>query len=142
LNAIAFLDCARNYANQPTEADWRSAISRAYYAVFHHFREWFASKGLKLGNAAQAHSNLHLGLLNCGIAGLQTIESQIDDLRQTRTFADYDLWKNILRSDARVAVDLADKILSTFLTVLQSAASQQTVGRVRQYLVSIGRITP
>jgi uncharacterized protein (UPF0332 family) len=88
-----FLDCAQRYANGTTEGDWRSAVSRAYYAVFHRFREWFRTNGLKLGNAGSAHSNLYFGLANCGIPGTLPLAQQIDRLRSERTNADYDLWR-------------------------------------------------
>jgi len=32
-----FLDTARRLAAGTTQGDWRSAISRAYYACFHYF---------------------------------------------------------------------------------------------------------
>jgi uncharacterized protein (UPF0332 family) len=36
-----FQDTAERLARGATEADWRSAISRTYYAAFHFFRKFF-----------------------------------------------------------------------------------------------------
>jgi uncharacterized protein (UPF0332 family) len=34
-----FLDTARRLAAGATEGDWRSAVSRAYYSLFHRIRD-------------------------------------------------------------------------------------------------------
>jgi hypothetical protein len=36
---------------------------RAYYAVFHYFREFLLSQGVDLGRGGQSHFNLYAGLL-------------------------------------------------------------------------------
>lgn len=137
-----FLDCARRYALSQTEGDWRSAVSRAYYAIFHLFREWFRSHGLKLGNGAQAHSNLYFGLANSGIVGMQQLAQKIDDLRKDRTGADYDLWRSLSAADAHFGVGTADTITADFQLILQTVPPRQIVDSVKNYLISIGRITP
>jgi len=137
-----FQDCARRLSTASTEADWRSAISRAYYAVFHHFREFFRGRGLDLGNGAQAHSNLYFGLANCGILGTREIADGIDDLRKDRTTADYDIWKTMDGMDAQSAVHDADAILGDFQNLIRSTSAQQIIDELKRYLISIGRITP
>ncbi len=137
-----FLACARRYASASSEGDWRSAISRAYYAIFHHFREWFRLRGLKIGNGAQAHSNLHFGLANCGILGTQQVAQKIDHLRSDRINADYDLWRVIDSQSALSAVNDANAILTDFQLLLQTTPPQQIADGAKNYLISIGRITP
>ena len=55
----AFLLQAERWVHEPNEEDWRSAVSRAYYAAFHYFREFFLSNGLDIGRSAQSHFNLY-----------------------------------------------------------------------------------
>lgn len=44
MQASEFQDTAERLSQGTTEGDWRSAISRAYYAVFHHFLDFFLSQ--------------------------------------------------------------------------------------------------
>ena len=46
-----FLDTANRLVRGRTEGDWRSAVSRAYYAVFHYFRGFLLAHGVNLGRA-------------------------------------------------------------------------------------------
>jgi hypothetical protein len=74
-----------------TEGDWRSALSRGYYAVFHYFREFLFANGLDIGRGGPSHFNLYAGLLHCGIQPIAAIASRLDRLRELRGYADYDL---------------------------------------------------
>lgn len=71
-----------------TEGDWRSAISRCYFAVFHFFRNFLLSHGLDIARDGQSHFNLYCGLLNCGFSSVAAVASRIDDLRSNRVEAD------------------------------------------------------
>jgi uncharacterized protein (UPF0332 family) len=53
-----FRDTAERLVKGSTEGDWRSAVSRSYYAAFHYFREFLLSGGLDVGRGAQSHFNL------------------------------------------------------------------------------------
>ena len=53
-----FLDTAERLARGAMEGDWRSAISRGYYSVFHFFREFLLANGLDVGRGGQSHFNL------------------------------------------------------------------------------------
>jgi hypothetical protein len=83
-----FQDTAGRLARGATEGDWRSAISRAYYAVFHCFHKFLLSNGLDVGRGSQSHFNLYSGLLNCGFPGVAAVASRIDSLRAHRVWAD------------------------------------------------------
>src|SRR5881296_368508 len=100
-----FQDTAERLSHGATEGDWRSAISRSYYAVFHYFRELLLSHGLDIGQGAgQAHFNLYSGLLNCGFAAVGRLASRIDRLRQERGWADYDFARAVHQADASQSV--------------------------------------
>jgi hypothetical protein len=68
-----FQDTAERLSRGATEGDWRSAISRSYYAVFHFFREFLLSHHLDIGRGGQSHFNLYTGLQNCGLPAVAAI---------------------------------------------------------------------
>ncbi len=49
-----FLDTANRLARGPTEGTGASAVSRAYYAVFHYLRRVLPANGVDVGRAAEA----------------------------------------------------------------------------------------
>src|SRR5262245_41022828 len=86
-----FLVTADTLAKGLLESDWRSAVSRAYYAVFHHLRQFLLQHGLDLGRGGQAHFSLYTDLLNCGVPTVDSLANRVDQLRSQRVSADYDL---------------------------------------------------
>ncbi len=137
-----FLHTARHLAVGKSEADWRSAISRAYYFVFHTFAELFRAHGLNLGASGQAHFNLYAGLQNCGVKAVASIASRINDLRIRRVTADYKLSVRVDQATASDGVQEAHLIIADFQAVLQSIPAAQIVAGTKAYLVSIGKILP
>jgi hypothetical protein len=65
-----FLDTANRLARGATEGDWRSAVSRGYYSVFHFFRDLLLANGVNIGQGGTSHFNLYSGLANCGDASV------------------------------------------------------------------------
>jgi uncharacterized protein (UPF0332 family) len=135
-----FQDSAERLARGVTEGDWRSAISRAYYAVFHFFREFLLLRGLDIGRAGQAHFNLYVGLWNCGFPIVAGIGFRVDRLRRQRTTADYDLTGLIQASDAASATRESRALVVNFQTALATLAPDQVVDGARRYLQAIGHI--
>jgi hypothetical protein len=123
-----------------TEGDWRSAVSRTYYAVFHYFREFFLSHGVDIGRSGVSHNNLCIGLLNSGSPAVVPFSRRVDDLRLERTAADYNLVVRIAQGPARDAVDRGRAIPVDFQSLLGPVPGTQIAGGVRRYLQSIGRI--
>jgi len=137
-----FLATARRLTAGATEADWRSAISRGYYAVFHYFRDWLAAHGVRLGSAAQAHSNLHLGLLNCGIPAVAKLGTRVDDLRQERGWADYELKRVIGQAHAQNIVQECADVIADFQALLATVSAASIAAGVLAFLRSVGRLPP
>src|ERR1700722_20202957 len=96
-----FLDTADRLPAGISEGDWRSSISRAYYAVFHYFREFLLAEGLDLGKAGVVHQNLKTGLLYCGIGSVKPIGMEVERLLESRSRADYNFATSVLQSDAQ-----------------------------------------
>jgi uncharacterized protein (UPF0332 family) len=85
-----FLHLAQVLASGATEAEWRSAVSRAYYAGFHVARDLLWDMGFKVPRADAAHKYLAFRLQNCGHGPLEQVGRDLDALRTDRNHADYD----------------------------------------------------
>jgi uncharacterized protein (UPF0332 family) len=135
-----FLDTAKRLAQGTTEGDWRFAVSRAYYAVFHFFRAFLARHGLPLGRGGQSHFNLSAGLTNCGVPEAATIANSLNDLRDFRTRSDYDFVARVFQPDAISYVQDAEAMVLDFQQLSQSVPPVQIVSGVRAFLQSAGRL--
>ncbi|HVS38970.1 MAG TPA: HEPN domain-containing protein [Gemmataceae bacterium] len=135
-----FQDTADRLVVGQTEGDWRSAVSRTYYAVFHYFREFFLAHGIDVGRSGQSHNSLSTGLLNCGLPSVVPFGRRFDRLRTDRTTADYNFRRPVDRTLARNAVRAGRAIAVVFQTLLGQMPTVQIIAAVRRYLLSIGRI--
>ncbi len=140
MQASEFQDTAERLAQGTTEGDWRSAISRAYYAVFHHFLDFFLSHGLDLGRGGQAHILLYHGLNNCGCPTVVPVADVVNDLRRARGKADYELTGTIDQTTAVDTVQVAQSIVDNFQNQLTTLAPVDIVDGVRNYLQASGRL--
>ncbi|MFL5243428.1 MAG: HEPN domain-containing protein [Gemmataceae bacterium] len=91
MNGRAFLTVADALILQTSEASWRSAVSRAYYAAFHVAQQLFHDLGFTVPRGDRAHGYLWLRLSNCGNSQVQIAGKDLKDLRGDRNWADYDL---------------------------------------------------
>jgi uncharacterized protein (UPF0332 family) len=91
MNVKDFLAVADELLDGSTEASWRSAVSRAYYAAFHAARDLLRRCGFSIPRADQAHAYPWLRLANCGRIDVQSAGAELHELRQARNWADYDL---------------------------------------------------
>ena len=107
-----FLKCAERSAIGPTETDWRTAVSRAYYAAFHEARECLTALEFQTPRADMAHAFLWRRLQNCGHVRLALAGSRLNQLRGERNQADYDIHRDLARDDA-AAVKSAAMIIDT-----------------------------
>lgn len=112
-----FLRLAEQYVQGQTEADWRSAVSRAYYAAFHMAREFMSDLGFTTPRADPAHAFLWRRLGNCGQVPLALAGSRLNQLRGERNRADYDLNVDFAWKDAQAAVKSAALIITALRTL-------------------------
>jgi uncharacterized protein (UPF0332 family) len=122
MNERDFLTLAVTLAGGPTEAEARTALSRAYYAAFHVARRLLAELGFTVPRADRAHAYLALRLQNCGALPVQQAGADLDMLRKLRNQADYDLHLFLGPPLARVQVRGADQIIR----VLDAARAEPT----------------
>ena len=86
-----FLTLADEWVQGPTEAHWRSAVSRAYYAAFHVARLLLDDLGFEVERGDRAHAYLTHRLCQCGQPEIGAAGTTLIDLRRSRNEADYGL---------------------------------------------------
>ena len=127
-----FLDLAKRLASESSEVSWRSAISRAYYAMFHEVRNKLASWGFMIRQSDQAHAGLTRRLLHSGNDSLVSLGEFLSDLKRHRNYADYDLRRPVHQSDALVQVSRIEKSFQTTLNINRDEETK-AVENIRRY---------
>jgi uncharacterized protein (UPF0332 family) len=84
------------------DAACRSAISRAYYALFLLAREFLGELGFDARHIPNPHANLEQALGSSGVLSLQRLANILRKLCSARTQADYDLRAQDSESITRV----------------------------------------
>lgn len=127
-----FLTLAENWSRGRTEAEWRCAVSRAYYASFHECRQFLQVLGFAVPRADLAHAFLWRRLENSGVASLTSIGKDLGWLRSERNLADYDLHKTISQPTALRAVAAAFAMLDA-LRQLNENESRHATEAMKNY---------
>ena len=91
MNPLNFMVLAKKMQAASEESERRTAINRAYYAVYNHLAGFFRKNGLPVPRNVSGHTRVvdYLSNSNINIAG--TIASYVRDLRQERNDADYEM---------------------------------------------------
>ncbi len=123
MKAREFLEVAEDLLTELREGAWRSAVSRAYYAVFHTASLLLQQRGFVVPQGDRAHGHLWLRISNCGYAPLEKVGRDLSYLRTVRNTADYDLNYSLGQATASRHVQLA----SDSIDLLEQAAGMPTV---------------
>jgi uncharacterized protein (UPF0332 family) len=111
MNGRDFLPLATQLARGTTEAEWRSAVSRAYYACFHVARRLLSDLRFTVPRADRAHQYLVFRLSNSGEAPVEQAGRDLETLRRLRNRADYDETPILPQSQAAAGVRLAEHVI-------------------------------
>lgn len=122
MNFRDFLTLANSLASGATEAEWRSAVSRAYYAAFHVACRLLSDLGFTVPRAERAHAYVWLRLTNSSHANVRNAGLDLNHLRQQRNRADYDSYRSMSRATAAKEVQSAADVIR----VLDAAALDPT----------------
>jgi len=131
MNWRDYLSLADRLAAATTEADWRSAVSRAYYAAFHVARQLLANLNFAIPRADRAHQYLVFRLSNCGESAIEQAGRDLETLRRLRNRADYDDVPAITQPQAAAGVRLAEGIVQ----VLDTGQVDPTRTRMRDVMI-------
>jgi hypothetical protein len=126
MNGRDFLAVAERLVTASTEADWRSATSRAYYASFHVTRHLFFDLGFAVPRADRAHQYLVLRLSNCGETAGEQAGRDFDTLRRLRNRADYDEEPGLPQAQAVASVRLAKDLVRVLDSVRRGPRDEIT----------------
>ena len=114
MDAREFLTLAQQLSVARTEASWRSAVSRAYYAVFHVAKRLLEDLGFAVPRADRAHAYLWLRPANCGDAQVEQAGSELNELRRDRNWADYDIRRPMRQIVIQQQLPIATRIIQVF----------------------------
>jgi len=112
MNWRTFVTLAARLATGTTEADWRSAVSRAYYASFHVARQLLSDLRFTVPRADRAHQYLVFRLSNGGDPDVAQAGRDLETLRRLRNRADYDDPPAFVPLQADGAVRLAEQVIA------------------------------
>lgn len=120
MNGRAFLDVARRLSQEPTEADWRSAAGRAYYAVLLEGKSALRRWGFPPPPRDQLHRFVRLSFVYAADLDLKRIGQVLEDLSKLRNQADYEPERpgpfasaanlRLAGHAAQTAIDILDQI--------------------------------
>lgn len=91
MNAKDFLEVAKKLQNSEVEAERRTAISRAYYAAFNYVKGFLKNENIAILKDASGHKKAYYYLLNSGLSEARKLADDLDNLRDVRNDADYEL---------------------------------------------------
>jgi uncharacterized protein (UPF0332 family) len=122
-----FLAVSKYLAARGTEAEWRTAVSRAYFAVFHVARNLMEDLGFVVPRADPAPGYLWKRLSNAGDAQVQQAGARLNGLRGDRNQADYDLPRTFHMGTIRALIQRAEQAIQ----ILEAAAHEPTRSQIR-----------
>jgi uncharacterized protein (UPF0332 family) len=102
--------------------DFRTAISRSYYAVYHVGLELLNGMGFRIKSNSTAHEEVYWHLNNSGDEDLVKVAAKLGDLRTKRIHADYRLNRTDVESkeNAKLLVQSAKRIIEILKKCSQS----------------------
>ena len=102
-----FVYPAEQLLRMPSDAADRTAVNRAYYAIYHCSSEFLSELGLKTSSGPQTHGQLQARVNNCGVTEFQQLYRIIHKLYDNRLLADYDLKNDDFKSQSTTAFLIA-----------------------------------
>ena len=113
MNPRDFLKVATKLSKGGTTAEYRTAISRAYYAAYNVGVELLEGMGCAISKSAAGHEQLSSNFNNSEDLELSKISTQLNDLRSKRNIADYRLERTEIENqkNSQAIVMQAEKMI-------------------------------
>ena len=100
MNPEEFFKTAEKLKDSDKESDLRTSIGRSYYAVFLYLREYLFKLGIVSKRKKGIHFFVQACLSNSRVKEAQTLSTELHELEQKRTKADYKLNAKITPKEA------------------------------------------
>jgi uncharacterized protein (UPF0332 family) len=134
MDETGFLELADELSTGSRQADWRTAISRAYYAAFHKARTLLRQSGFRVPAADKAHAYLWLRLSNSGHPDVSLAGDYLLQLRRVRNVSDYDFGRPLDAAAAILHVGIATDIIQLLHQLAnESAILNRVVDAIKIY---------
>jgi uncharacterized protein (UPF0332 family) len=128
-----FLTLAARLTSGTEEADWRTAVSRAYYAAFHAARSLLTDLGFTVPREERAHKYLSFRLTNAQVGRSARVGLDLDNLRTERNRADYDLGDPFDAAAALQHVRTAEQVLQALAALGQEPDRSALTDAIKTY---------
>jgi hypothetical protein len=116
-------------------AEYRSSISRSYYALFNVGAEHLRTIGFSIGRGAAAHGEVHHCLANSGDASLLAVAAELSILHSKRNRADYQLDKRDVESSSAAcdAAGIAGSMIQTLDAAFRGPSRAQIQSAITKW---------
>lgn len=134
MDPLDFLRVANTLKDSAEEAELRTAVGRAYYAVFNHIRSYLASKNVRFENY-RIHERLPMSIRNSGGEVAREVGSKFGELRDDRHESDYTMDKAEYEINTETCGMLVCKANQT-IKDFDSCKCDELVDGVKAYMTS------
>ena len=116
-------------------SEFRTAISRAYYATYNVGVEILVRMGFQIGKGPGGHGDVWKRLSNSGHTEVEKVGSQLNDLRSKRIQADYRLNDQEVENQktAQAIVEQANRMIKTLDECCSGSRCAQIVSAIREW---------
>jgi uncharacterized protein (UPF0332 family) len=130
-----FLEIAKALLRMKSEAAWRSAIGRAYYALINAAAQLFREWGIAVAQGPSVHGDIQNSFSNCGVERAADIARVLSELRTKRNQADYDMASKGFddQNFCALLVAKAETTIKTLTTFKQEPLRTQIQTGIRAY---------
>ncbi|HUW32596.1 MAG TPA: hypothetical protein VM223_13380 [Planctomycetota bacterium] len=131
---------AANFGNRAV--DCRSSISRAYYACYNVAISFLTSMSIPVRRGPGAHREVQLFLENSGDSDIRNIGSELEDMREMRNVADYDLERTDVetRHSARFHASKARAVIQVIDSCTSQSRRSQIAASILAYRKDVLRL--
>ncbi|MFA4917381.1 MAG: hypothetical protein WC560_12025 [Syntrophales bacterium] len=136
-----FLQIATNLSNGSKPAEFRTAVSRAYYAAYHVGVGFLNGMDCHISEGSNGHAEVSRDLNNCGDHELSKVGSKINDLRSERIIADYKLNKTKYddQRNTQATVMQAERIIKALDQYASSPRQIEIAKAIKEYRKKVSR---
>jgi len=126
-----FLKTAELLASEQEESHLRTSIGRSYYSAYLHFREYLRKLGF-VNKKYESHFFVSNLLSNSKNNEAIRVSAILNDLKQVRTDADYELDISISVNEAKDTLAKARKVINDF--VLTKDTEAEIVKEIKNHI--------